>query len=68
MEKIPRVVKEGKIKVTDDLELTVFVLDNGRRVLPEEDMMKALAFIGLDNKEALEEFFDLVEKMEFKNE
>lgn len=47
MEKrIPKVVSEGKIKV-QGLEITVCVLDDGRRIIPEEDMQKALRFLGI---------------------
>ena len=49
-ERIPKVVSEGKIKVKD-LEIRVLVLDNGQRIIPEEDMKKALKFLGLTNED-----------------
>lgn len=49
-ERIPKVVSEGKIKVKD-LEIRVLVLDNGQRIIPEEDMKKALNFLGLTNED-----------------
>lgn len=48
---IPKVVSEGKIKLSDEVEITVCVLDDGRRIIPEEDMLKALEFLGLDDVE-----------------
>ena len=49
-ERIPKVVSEGKIKVKD-LEIRVLVLDNGQRIILEEDMKKALNFLGLTNED-----------------
>jgi len=45
--RIPKVIREGKISITQGLEITVCVLDDGRRVIPEEDMQRALDFLGL---------------------
>lgn len=43
--RIPKVVKEGKIKV-EGLEIRVCVLDDGQRIIPKEDFLKALEFLG----------------------
>ena len=48
-EEIPTVTHEGQIKLSDDLEIKVFVLSNGERVIAEEDMAKALYFLGLSD-------------------
>lgn len=45
--RIPKVVKEGKIKV-EGLEIRVCVLDDGQRIIPKEDFFKALEFLGLN--------------------
>lgn len=50
MKRIPKVVSKGKINV-GDLELTLLVLDNGQRVIPKDDMRKALQFLGITEKE-----------------
>ena len=46
-----KAVKEGKIKVTDDFEINVVVLEDGTRVIPAEDMVKTLKFMGLNDDE-----------------
>lgn len=43
--RIPKVVKEGKIKV-EGLEIRVCVLDDGQRIIHKEDFLKALEFLG----------------------
>lgn len=45
---LPKVIREGKIRLSDDVEITVCVLDDGRRIIPKEDMIKALQFLGLN--------------------
>lgn len=50
MKRIPKVVSKGKINV-GDLELTLLVLDNGQRVIPKDDMRKALQFLGITEKD-----------------
>lgn len=46
MNYIPKVIREGKIKL-GDIEIRVCFLDNGQRVIPEDDMKKAFDFLGL---------------------
>lgn len=46
---MPKVVSKGKVKLLD-IEITVCVLDNGQRVIPEDDMRKALLFLGIPQK------------------
>lgn len=48
---LPKVISEGKIRLSDDVEITVCVLDDGRRIIPKEDMLKALQFLGLNEAE-----------------
>lgn len=48
---LPKVISEGKIRLSDDVETTVCVLDDGRRIIPKEDMLKALQFLGLNEAE-----------------
>lgn len=48
---LPKVISEGKIQFSDDVEITVCILDDGRRVIPKEDMIKALQFLGLNKIE-----------------
>lgn len=48
---LPKVISEGKIQLSDNVEITVCVLDDGRRIIPEDDMLKALHFLGLSQEE-----------------
>lgn len=48
--RIPRVIKEGKMKI-QGIEIKVCVLDDGRRIIPEEDFDKALNLLGLSKEE-----------------
>lgn len=48
MAHIPKVISKGKIRLDENTEITVCVLDNGKRIIPEDDMLKALEFLGLD--------------------
>lgn len=47
---IPKVIHEGKIKL-DGLEIKVCVLDNGQRIIPEDDFKKAISFLGISEEE-----------------
>lgn len=44
--KIPIVTHEGILKV-NGLEIKVLTLDNGQRIIPEDDFKKALDWLGL---------------------
>lgn len=48
---IPKVIREGKIQLSNDVEMTVYVLDDGRRIIPKDDMLKALKFLGINESE-----------------
>lgn len=48
---IPKVIHESKIKLDEHTEITVCVLDNGQRIIPKDDMLKALHFLGLSEAE-----------------
>lgn len=47
----PKVIGKITIHLSDDVEITVCVLDDGRRIIPEDDMLKALKFLGLSETE-----------------
>lgn len=47
----PIVIKKSKVQLSDEVEITVCVLDDGRRIIPEDDMLKALKFLGLSENE-----------------
>lgn len=51
MERTPKVISKNKIKFSDEVEITVCVLDDGRRIIPEGDMLKALKFLGFNESE-----------------
>lgn len=48
--RIPRAVYEGVIDILG-LKIRCVVLDDGTRVIPEEDMAKAIRFLFGDNSE-----------------
>lgn len=48
---LPNVIHEGKIQLDGNTEITVYVLDDGRRIIPKDDMMIALKFLGLSETE-----------------
>ncbi len=43
--RIPTVKYTGKLKIGPDLEINVHVLDDGQRVIPEDDMCRALQWL-----------------------
>lgn len=47
----PKVISTGKIQLSNDVEITVCILDDGRRIIPEEDMLKAMRFLGFNDAE-----------------
>lgn len=47
---LPKVIHEAKVSI-GDIEITVCILEDGRRIIPAEDMIKAMSFIGLSNEE-----------------
>lgn len=47
----PKVISESKVKFSDDTEITACLLDDGRRIIPESDMLKALKFLGFNESE-----------------
>lgn len=42
------VIAENKVTIAPDLTITVVVLSDGQRVIPEEDMKRACAWLGVD--------------------
>lgn len=46
-EELPK-VKHKRVIDLGELKIRVLVLDDGRRVIPEEDMKQAVKFLGLD--------------------
>ncbi|WP_338561835.1 hypothetical protein [Erwinia sp. E_sp_B04_7] len=55
MEKLPTVISEGEMKIVPGLKITVMVLDNGRRIIPEEDMQRACEWLGMDLASVLQD-------------
>lgn len=51
IQRIPRVVSEGKMQITDDFSVRLYVLDDGRRIIHEDDMRDILAFLGISQAE-----------------
>lgn len=51
MERAPKVISKSKIQLSDEVEITVCILDDGRRTIPEADMLKALKFLGFNESE-----------------
>ena len=47
---LPKVIHEAKVAI-GGIEITVCVLEDGRRIIPAEDMIKALSFLGLNEEE-----------------
>lgn len=48
---LPKVISQGKIKLDEHTEITVCILDDGRRIIPEKDMLVAMKFLGLSEAE-----------------
>lgn len=51
MKGTPKVISKNKIKFSDEVEITVCILDNGMRIIPEADMLNALQFLGFSESE-----------------
>lgn len=45
---LPTVIAEDSMTIAPDLTIKVVVLSNGQRVIPEEDMKRACAWLGVD--------------------
>ena len=48
---LPQVVREDYLKVTDNFSVKVCMLDDGRRIIPKEEMIKICTFMGLSLEE-----------------
>ncbi len=48
--RIPEVTHSGRL-IIDGLDIEVLTLDNGKRVIPKDDMIKVLKFLGLHEDE-----------------
>lgn len=48
--RIPEVTHSGRLNI-DGLDIEVLTLDNGKRVIPHDDMVKVLKFLGLHEAE-----------------
>lgn len=59
----PKVISESKVKFSDDVEITVCLLDDGRRIIPEADMLKALQFLGFSESEINRILTDKINKI-----
>lgn len=49
-ERIPKFTHSGRLSI-DGLDIEVLTLDKGQRIIPKDDMIKALRFIGLAEEE-----------------
>lgn len=47
---LPKVIHEAKVAI-GDCEITVCILEDGRRIIPAKDMKKALTVLGLSEEE-----------------
>lgn len=59
----PKVISESKVKFSDDTEITVCLLDDGRRIIPETDMLKAMRFLGFSEVEIDQIMTDEINKI-----
>lgn len=50
-ENIPKIISEGELKITDNFSIKLCVLDDGRRIIPEDDMQRVLSFLGITQEE-----------------
>ena len=48
---LPQVVREATLKVTDDFSIKVCILDDGRRIIPKDEMIRICSFMGLSIEE-----------------
>lgn len=48
---LPQVVREDYLKVTDNFSVMVCMLDDGRRIIQKEEMIKICTFMGLSLEE-----------------
>lgn len=48
---LPKVISVNKVRLSEKMEITVCILEDGRRAIPEDDMLKALRFLGLNDVE-----------------
>uniref|UniRef100_UPI0035C7058A hypothetical protein n=1 Tax=Serratia quinivorans TaxID=137545 RepID=UPI0035C7058A len=51
MKELPTVALENEIEIMPGLTIRVIVLDNGQRIIPEEDFHRALEFLGTTPQE-----------------
>lgn len=54
-DKLPTVISESEMQIVPGLTITVMVLDNGRRIIPAEDMHRACEWLGIDLADSLQE-------------
>lgn len=48
MNRLPEVIAEEEMTIVPGLTLKVMVLDNGRRIIPVEDMQRACEWLDMD--------------------
>lgn len=58
-----KVISESKVKFSDDTEITVCLLDDGRRIIPETDMLKAMRSLGFSEVEIDQIMTDEINKI-----
>lgn len=54
-EKLPTVISQSEMPVVPGLTINVMVLDNGRRIIPAEDMQRACEWLGMDLADFLQQ-------------
>lgn len=51
---LPKVISQSEMQIVPGLTITVMVLDNGKRIIPAEDMRRACEWLGFDLAELLQ--------------
>lgn len=59
----PKVMGKSKIQLSDEVDITVCFLDDGRGIIPEPDMLKVLKFLGFNESEINRILTDKINKI-----
>lgn len=52
---LPKVISQSEMQIVPGLTITVMVLDNGKRIIPAEDMRRACEWLGMDLADLLQD-------------
>ena len=52
---LPKVISQSEMKIVPGLTITVMILDNGKRIIPAEDMRRACEWLGMDLADLLQD-------------